>query len=85
MKVKDIKNFVNKYNDDDNIEFGIVNQETGQWFDSHIEFLCNKEEMGNDSIGIQFEENTDYLQEHSYELIESIREKVVSNIDKFVY
>ena len=85
MTVRKLKEFLNKYNDNDNIEFGIVNQGTGQWYDLDVDFLCNKEQMGNGCIGIQFEENTDYINEKTSELINEIRKEVVDSIDKFTY
>ncbi len=83
MNVKEMKEFLNKYNDDMKIYFGVVNGETGEWYDFNIMSLCATKELGENSIEIQFEENKRYNREKSESIIDNLREDIITLIDGY--
>lgn len=83
LKVKELKTFLNQYDDNTEIDFGVTDGNSGEWYNFNVEELCDKEMMGDNNIGIEFEENEGYCRDKSEAIIDDLREDVIAAIDKY--
>ena len=83
MTVKKLKQFLNQYDDNMQIDFGVVDGNSGEWYDFNVYHLCDTCEMGDENIGIEFEENDEYIRDKASATIDDLREDVIAAIDKY--
>ena len=83
MIINDLKIFLEKYDLNTEVSIGTIDGETGEWYELKIESLLEEDYIGNGSIGIQVEENKEYIQAKSECIIDELRENIILAIDKF--